>query len=264
MLAQTQRLAQTATFVYSKAMSPVCALCRLNPDLQNSHIIPEFFFRLIYDIKPRRFHLISTEPCERERFAQKGLREPLLCRACEQKLGRWEHYAKAAFLDGKGITFTQLNDRVVLHGIDYKTFKLFQLSLLWRMSASSLPFFKDVDLGPHQETLRQTLLNEDPLQPNHYACWLIAVQMNGDSVVDWIIEPSLARVDGHHIYWLVITGILFSFYVGSHPPPPVVAPLVLNDHNDLTIMIREIKDIPFLADFAMRLSTAIQSRNRSK
>jgi hypothetical protein len=24
------------------------------------------------------------------------------------------------------------------------------------------------------------------------------------------------RLDGHHIYWLVISGIMFNFYVGSN------------------------------------------------
>ena len=53
-------------------MPPVCALCRTNSDLQNSHIIPEFFYRLIYDAKPRRFHVVSANPSEREQFGRRG------------------------------------------------------------------------------------------------------------------------------------------------------------------------------------------------
>ena len=63
-------------------------MCKVNGDLQRSHIIPEFFYRLVYDAKPRRFHVVSAKQSDRETFEQKGLRESLLCRACEQKLGR--------------------------------------------------------------------------------------------------------------------------------------------------------------------------------
>lgn len=245
-------------------MPPVCALCRTNSDLQNSHIIPEFFYRLIYDAKPRRFHVVSANPSEREQFVQKGLRESLLCRACEQKLGRWEHLTKASFVDGKGLQFAQGAGRVHLRGLDYKTFKLFLLSLLWRMSVSSLPFFKDVDLGPHEEPLRQALLSDDPLRPDQYACWMIAIEINGKPVIDWMLEPSLTRLDGHHIYWLVITGIMFSFYVGSHPPPPEISSLTLNDKGEMTILFQEAKTIPALADTLHRLSTAIQARKKGR
>jgi hypothetical protein len=253
-----------STNVIISAVAPFCALCRTSSDLQNSHIIPEFFYRLIYDSNPRRFHIVSGNPSERESFAQKGLRETLLCRACEQKLGKWEHQSKAAFVDGKGLRITALGDRVLLRGFHYKTFKLFQLSLLWRMSVSTLPFFKDVVLGPHDEVLRQALLNDDPLRPDQYPCWMIALQISGKPVIDWMLEPSLTRLDGHHIYWLVITGIMFSYYVGSHPPPSEISALTLNDTGEMAIIIQEAKTIPALADALKRLGAAIQARKKGK
>lgn len=245
-------------------MPPLCALCRTNSDLQSSHIIPEFFYRLIYDTKPRRFQIVSTTASEPETFAQKGLREPLLCRTCEQKLGQWEHRSKATFVDGKGLKATQQGRRILLQGLDYKTFKLFQLSLLWRMSVSSLPFFREVDLGPHDEVVRRALLNDDPLRPDQYPCWMIAIEINGHPVTDWMLEPSLTKLDGHHIYWLVITGIMFSFYVGSHPPPPEIRPLLLNDKGETIILVQEAKTIPALAETIHRFGAAIRARKKRK
>ena len=146
-------------------MPVVCALCTVNGDLQNSHIIPEFFYKLTYDAKPRRFHVVSATPSERESFEQKGLRERLLCRACEQEFGRWESYAKSALIDAKGVTITRHKDRITFHNLDYRQFRLFQLSLLWRMGVSTLPFFKDVALGPHEEKLRLALMRRTPSSP---------------------------------------------------------------------------------------------------
>lgn len=169
-------------------------MCKVNGDLQNSHIIPEFFYKLIYDTKPRRFHVVSTTPSDRESFEQKALRESLLCRACEQKIGKWECYAKAAFVEAKGVTTARHKDKILFHNLDYRQFKLFQLSLLWRMGVSTLPFFKDVALGPHEERLRVALLAEDPLQPQQYPCSLVAVEMKGQLVLDWMLEPSLTKM----------------------------------------------------------------------
>ena len=123
-------------------MTALCALCKKTADLQNSHIIPEFFYKLVYDKQPKRFRVMSANPAEPDRFEQKGLREYLLCRDCEQKLNRWETYAKTAFVDGRGIGVVHQADAVVFHKLEYKTFKLFQLSLLWRMSVSTFGLFQ--------------------------------------------------------------------------------------------------------------------------
>jgi hypothetical protein len=42
---------------------------------------------------------------------------------------------------------------VVIRGLDYSTFKLFHLSVLWRASVSSGPDFASVRLGVHEERI---------------------------------------------------------------------------------------------------------------
>jgi hypothetical protein len=244
-------------------MPSVCALCKNNADLQNSHIIPEFFYKLVYDKKPKRFRIMSANPAEPDRFEQKGLREYLLCRDCEQKLNRWETYAKSAFVDGRGIEVVYHSDAVAFQKLEYMTFKLFQLSLLWRMSVSSLDFFKAVCLGPHEERIRLALLKEDPLLPHEYPCWMVVVEVNGQLRTDWIWQPCLCKLDGFHIYWLVVTGIMFSFYVGSHQPPIEVTKSVLNAQNEMTIPITQLSQVPCLKAAALRLLAAHKSRPKT-
>lgn len=241
-------------------MPSLCALCGLNRDLRNSHILPEFFYKLIYDPNPQRFHVLSTEPSTPERFLQKGLRERLLCGDCEQKLSRWEHYAKRVLIDAHGVQVTPVSHGWVFSGIDYKRFKLFQLSLLWRMGVSNLPFFEDVELGPHEARLRTALLNADPLQPDNYACLVIAVRIGQKLYPDWILEPSEARVEGQRCYWLVISGMLYMFFVGSHTAPRIATPFVLNTQNQMGVLDMDIHDIPFLSQAALKLRDAINTR----
>ena len=99
-------------------MISICALCRKNEELQNSHIIPEFYYKMVYDQVPRRFRVVSTESIVPDRYEQKGLREKLLCKNCELKFSRLENYAKRSFFDSQGVQVRQLTDAVVLSGID--------------------------------------------------------------------------------------------------------------------------------------------------
>lgn len=245
-------------------MAVVCALCKTNGKLQNSHIIPEFFYKLVYDPNPRRFRVISAIVSEPERYGQKGLRERLLCKDCEQKLGRWENYAKKSFVDGQGLQITQQNATVFLSNLDYKLFKLFLLSLLWRMSVSTLDFFKEVRLGPYEEKIRLALVNEDPLRPEQCACSMVVVQLSGKTYTDWIVEPTLAQVGGRHVYALVITGILFNFHVGKQPLQQSITAYVLNERGEMVVPVMEMRDIPFLIRFARRFAHARDVRRKAQ
>ena len=116
-----------------------CALCKSNAPLQNSHIIPEFFYTQVYDAI-HRFQVIPTDLSKSEKFEQKGVREKLLCKLCEQKIGRWEKYTKETFGDGIGIKIEQTRKTLKLSNLDYRKFRLFLLSLLWRMGVSKSDF----------------------------------------------------------------------------------------------------------------------------
>jgi hypothetical protein len=233
------------------SMPGICALCKANADLQDSHIIPEFLYGPLYD-HIHRFRVVPAEAGEREELLQKGLREPMLCRDCEQRLCRWEDYAKTAFVDSKGVHVIQHHSAVAFANLDYRTIKLFQLSLLWRMSATKLDFFKEVALGPRQERIRLALLSNDPLSPGEYPCHMAAVEINRKPYLDWITPPCLERIDG----------IMYSFYVGSHAPPPDLSPSFLNARGEMIVSVRQLAEIPCLLSAVCSLAAAHKARSR--
>ena len=53
-----------------------CKLCNKERELRNSHIVPEFFYKEIYDEKHRIF---PRKEGRKYGQMQKGYREPLLC-----------------------------------------------------------------------------------------------------------------------------------------------------------------------------------------
>lgn len=186
-------------------------------------------------------------------------REYLLCRPCEQRFGRWEDYAKKTFVDGKGLKVFQFKEGVRLEGIDYSKFKLFLLSMLWRMGVSSLHLFAEVQLGKyHEEALRVALLNENPLDPTRYACFLMGLSIKGKIYTDWIFQPSLVKVKGQHCYRILINGILFCFFVSKQPVPSSFMPLLLNRQNQLFILQDDVVNVPFLSGALHSLSKTIK------
>jgi len=227
--------------------------------LKSSHIIPEFFYKSMYDAL-HRFHLIPSDSAKPEQFVQKGMREKLLCGGCELKFSQWESYAYRTFVEAHGVHVTHFKNRILLQGIDYGKFKLFLLSLLWRTDVSTLSFFDEVDLGPHGERIRLALLKGDPLQPNNYPCVLTAVTIDGVFFPDWHVPPTLAKYDGHHVYRLLVSGVLFMFFVGSHPPPQRLGVLTLNTKNEMSVAVEEIRNIPFLSDIML----TFKARNARK
>lgn len=76
-----------------------CRLCQKDKPLQNSHVVPEFFYKPSYDKKHRIYARISGKLAHMPPL-QKGLREPLLCRDCEQKLSPYEKYNREILYGG--------------------------------------------------------------------------------------------------------------------------------------------------------------------
>jgi hypothetical protein len=155
-----------------------CALCQQERVLGKSHIIPEFMFGPLYDDK-HRFYQISPIATKPNRLLQKGLRQRLLCDECEQRLSRYERYARDVFFGDAakrphrthtGYLFTELN---------YKSLKLFFMSLLWRLGVTSIRQVKSARLGPHLERLRSLILRDDPADYLTYPAVVFALTSEG-------------------------------------------------------------------------------------
>ncbi len=239
-----------------------CALCQSNSPLQKSHIIPEFFYVPLYD-NIHRFNIVPLETSKSGRFKQKGLYEKLLCKACEKKFCVWETYIKNAFCEGVGIKINQSGDLLKLSNLDYDKFRLFLLSLLWRMGVSELDFFSLVSLGEkHEEILRLALLNADPLEPLQYPC-LMSVVHNNDTVrLDQISQPTHMKTpDNIDCFCVMINGLLLRFYVTNQLLPSFYADACVSKKGEMCVLIDEVKSIPFLAEYFSEFGNAVRARS---
>lgn len=236
-----------------------CALCHSTETLRGSHIIPEFQYKPIYDEKHRAL-VISSDPKERERFVQKGMREKLLCEQCENRFSRWEDYACRVLFGDKAKVLSRTKKVINLEGIDYSKFKLFLLSLLWRMSVAKGDFWKEVRLGPLEEKLRQCLLREDPLSSDDFPCLLVPVLLDGTFETGWLFPPDRIRFKGHTLYRIIINGILFCFFASTHASKLNFGRYAINENGHLRLSVDEAREMTYVAEMISTMGKAIRQR----
>ena len=191
----------------AKKIERECRLCLRKKELRHSHIFPEFFYGPVYDEK---HSLISAQyhPDPRFRIIEKGIREYLLCEDCEAKLNRFEtpsadvlreaQSARRSYLRGFGPCVSPSS-------YEYKKFKLFGLSLIWRACVSKRPGFEPVSLGPVAEDMRVMLQREDPGPPNKFPFFIVRIDGTGHARTI-VTGPQRCRFRNHHAYQFIAFG----------------------------------------------------------
>jgi hypothetical protein len=210
--------------IVKKKVNGTCRLClRIRP-LLNSHVLPEFLYKDIYD-PMHRFKSVPAPSSEKKpRLEQKGLTEPLLCSDCERRLSVYETYSAPVVRDMKASavpkvrqTEPSINDATVIPGVDYSKFKLFLMSLVWRAGVASGDFWEAVKLGPHDEKLRSRIYAGDPGKTHEYGCMIVRRDDVPQPFRTALVSPTRVRSAGGHIcYFFVFNGMGWRFYVSSH------------------------------------------------
>lgn len=232
-----------------------CALCKNEKPLRNSHIIPEFMYSATYDTDLHRFHILSSKP-PLDRWGQKGIREYLLCKECEQRFCKHETYVSEIWTGRKRGNITRVNDRFMrIDGVNYNHFKLLGLSVLWRAAVSSDLLFARVDLGPHhQENLRQMLITENPGLPDKYGLTVARLVHRHIDTKTLILSPVKFGVQGHVCYSFFIGGFRWLFVVSGHGSPQVLRIQFMNEKGELPIFLGNIEDDPILMNVLSKIA----------
>jgi hypothetical protein len=212
----------------------ICHLCLKKSELRNSHILPEFFYLGIYDDSHRTLEISHDS----ERVIQKGLREHLLCQECETKLSRYEGYAVKLIRDIPNFSRSPDGRFLFSENVNYFHFKLFQLSILWRASIAKNIAFAKVDLGPHEEIVRNMLVGGNPGNSSDYGC--VMMTMLNTEVLDKVLVPPTPvkpKPFGHTVYKLSTGNITWLFFVTSHHVNNKVQELFLQETGILRVWL---------------------------
>jgi hypothetical protein len=149
-------------------------------------------------------------------YMQKGIRERLLCSRCETRLSRYEKYARDLLMTPGRLVLPPSRGQVV-NRADYKPFKLFQLSLLWRAHLSKHQLFVAIDLGPrHAERVRTMLDTGNPGAAADYPCFMSVLYVAGEQRADVLLPAGGGRTEGQRTFRLIFAGFHWMFVVSSH------------------------------------------------
>lgn len=108
---------------------------------------------------------------------------------------------------------------LTLDDLDYRTFKLFHLLILWRSSVATLEAFTPVSLGPYEARIRQMLISGDP-GPVTFVQILgvVLVDPRDGTVHDrTVMYPGDYRWEGRRMYNCMFGGCGWFYIVAKHP-----------------------------------------------
>jgi hypothetical protein len=235
-----------------------CKFCLKQSKLHESHIIPEFIYNPIYSKKHKLIKVSGSLEGPNPEVIQKGLRERLLCSDCEKFLNdNFERPSVAVWKvltsgNSSGcISLRKIGDdkgniAAIVSGFDYVSFKLFLLSILWRISISCLEDFQDISLGPHEDIIRKRLLGLQPGSQSDYPC--IISLLDGPTFTPIYVPPLNPRHEGHRMFRLILTNVLVWFVISKHCQRAPLTGLSVKEDGSLIAALLGVPDITMLRE----------------
>jgi hypothetical protein len=234
---------------------PQCKLCLKDKALiKKSHIIPDFMYRHsnMYNEKHQLyvFSLDELIKGKKARMVSTGEYEGgILCAECDnQIIGGYEEYGRIVlFGDPSGknnpvcdLFVNQDQEKFTLcENVDYRRYKLFMLSMLWRMSISSREAFQDVKLSPeHEENLRRMILDGNPREFYVYPVLSSYFLKDPTAPSDMIVSPIHYHDKGLEKVNLILPGMFHVYVLSTDPkafPEKELRNMVINEDNRLFI-----------------------------
>jgi hypothetical protein len=229
-----------------------CRLClKEKPLLKKSHILSSFFYGDLQGDDNEMYMVSLDEPSGGKKVHTGEFEGGLLCQECDGSvLSKYENYGKAFFFgrgDSKPLPGLQHENQIHpdgklksthIKGVDYSKLKLFLLSVLWRASISSRPFFSQVNLGKHEEAVRQMLLSGNPGSNMDFPSMVSVItdQDNKKIAAGLITPPTRFRV-GHCIsYQFQIGRLVIMFFVSSFGVPDYIQEVTPNNSGELRVI----------------------------
>lgn len=247
--------------VSERSAEVACALCVAQKPLRRSHIIPNAVFRRIKQAQ-NSGQLIQMDDSENApvRRSQDTWSERMLCADCERIIGGYESYGLELLRVRNGSSVEDHAGGVTFRAHDYRRFKLFLTSILWRAAVSSQEVFAKVILPERcKEEARASLLAAKPLSPLRLGCHMHRLVdteatpeygFDLDSLSQIVISPIPRLHDGrkYYTFLFLIEGFLLEYFVRAVPFKQCGKRGIHRDSPALFVPNKCIFDVPEIID----------------
>jgi hypothetical protein len=232
-----------------------CKFCHEERKLIEAHVIPKSFFEIDPAAPPR---LASSKDGIFPKRSPAGIYDTqLVCEDCERLFSPFDDYSQRLLLAqrdaAKPISDGQQVVAHIYESYDYHKLKLFFLSLLWRVSQSSHNFYRRIKLGPHEEIIRQALIDLNPGDSDFYAVLLAKFPRPYG-----ILDPHTTRfegVEGIRFCQVYLAEYVVYIKVDKQKIPEPFRGLELNSGRPLVILARDpanSKDTQVMREIALK------------
>ncbi len=204
-----------------------CQRCGLTKKLVKSHVIPDNMNRVLRSVLGDNANapiLTIDKGTGRTKRYPMGLYDKgILCKACDGTFSPWEEHAHQVFFTKHAWTSLLFDSRnrpycYTLRGGDYKKLKLCILSIIWRASIRSSPFFRNVNLDTAtNDAIKARLLVENPGSATEFTVRI--AQYHSIDIPLAAFEPREQTIGGIHYVVLYLPGYKILVQVDQGPLP---------------------------------------------
>lgn len=186
---------------------PICYFCGLEKKLRKAHIFPRKLYEPIRESSLNELpgdqvpmmYVVGTN--RKPKPFQSGIYDSsILCRECDNNpIGFWDNYGQTLLLSPSNPE-NYISDPVAgfvykIDSFDYKSLKLFFMSILWRAAITSNEFFSQVKLGCWEEKLRKMLLVQDPGSENDFSVILFKYEGDFSEMMSNVSKERQGRIN---------------------------------------------------------------------
>ena len=237
-----------------------CKFCEEPAELRQSHIIPEFVYRPLYDSKHRALEIPADSATG---YLQKGYRSPLLCNDCEQFFNdKFEKPFKRIFFDKAHLPKIAFRKRYKIDVADYSAVKLFLLSVLWRAGVCEEHPFEKVKLKSHESAIRLMLRDQDPGRSSDYPIFAyLGLLPDSHEVGPFVCQPyKMGEIEGAEVFVFVFGGCMWHFVLCRGRVPRPLVKHVLQESGLIVIRAVDVWSVPALNRYFVRHFRGAEAR----
>lgn len=224
-----------------------CRFCGAEAGLIKAHVIPEAFFRPLREGGETPLIVAGAKGVLPKRAPIGVYDKELLCASCEARFSPIDSYGIDVLLAGFANHFAPIRNGSELVGyegssVDKARLLEFLISILWRASASSQPFYNTVDLGALEQAAKDSLFGSPSVVPPIFNAVLsIWSEAEDDRVpTTALMNPHREKWDGVNSYRLYLGKVVAYVKVDQQQFSDPLASLSLQANGPCVLVTRNL------------------------
>lgn len=200
-----------------------CKLCAEIKPLQRSHIIPQSYFRRLKN-QGGQLLKVSSDETTPPILDNCDPKDRLLCWDCEQFINKNYEQLGTQFFKKRPSTVV-MQDYIKIKKFKYRIIYLYFMSILWRVSESSLPQYRNINLGDISPVVRECLrrknisLNSQVRLDHFIKICVVRITEKSNNIPDSVIKKCLMDMTIEKgekpsegiLYYFMIDGFLITY-----------------------------------------------------